>query len=213
MQAGMIRSYNSIFVDPDRLKIPRPEWKDLVYVVAFLHSVVIERKKYGPAGWCIPYEFSQDDMLASLNFLERFLQRTVEGSAPSYTTIQYMIGDVQYGGRITDPFDEELFRTYGKRWLTPDAVNDSKSKPPFVLVTANKAQYTVPTGCTTLEDYIKQIKLKIPENDTPEIFGLHRMCCVVLCCVVLFALFPCLFDCSLALSHCHSQCGHSVRYQ
>jgi dynein heavy chain len=31
----------------------------------------------------------------------------------SWKAIQYMVTEVQYGGRITDDLDRELFNTYG----------------------------------------------------------------------------------------------------
>lgn len=38
-----------------------------------LHSVVIERRKFGPLGWCIPYEYNYSDLEASLLFIEKYL--------------------------------------------------------------------------------------------------------------------------------------------
>ena len=35
----------------------------------------------------------------------------------SWNTIQYMVAEVQYGGRITDDLDRELFITYAAKWL------------------------------------------------------------------------------------------------
>lgn len=37
--------------------------------------------------------------------------------AYSWKAIQYMVTEVQYGGRITDDLDRELFITYGQLWL------------------------------------------------------------------------------------------------
>lgn len=45
-------------------------WKQLLFIMCYMHSVVKERRKFGPIGWNIAYEFNQPDMTASLHFLQ-----------------------------------------------------------------------------------------------------------------------------------------------
>eukprot|EP00996_Jenningsia_fusiforme_P000847 NODE_176_length_2898_cov_43.424008_g160_i0.p2 GENE.NODE_176_length_2898_cov_43.424008_g160_i0~~NODE_176_length_2898_cov_43.424008_g160_i0.p2 ORF type:complete len:117 (-),score=1.95 NODE_176_length_2898_cov_43.424008_g160_i0:1233-1583(-) len=103
LKAGLSRTFSTI-VTPDLIeKHDTEKWRALLYTVCFMHSVVQERRKFGPLGWCIPYEFNNSDLEASLLFLEKHINATVAvGQALSWTTIKYMIGEVQYGGRITD---------------------------------------------------------------------------------------------------------------
>ena len=90
-------------------KIDHEKWRTLSFSQAFLHSVVQERRKFGPIGWCVPYEYNASDLEACLNFIEKHLTSTITVGQPlSWITIQYMVAEVQYGGRITDDLDREL---------------------------------------------------------------------------------------------------------
>jgi len=73
VRAGLLRTFSTI-VNPEFLeKIDHPNWRTLTYGVCFLHSIVIERKKFGALGWCVPYEYNNSDLQASLLFIERYL--------------------------------------------------------------------------------------------------------------------------------------------
>ena len=59
-----------------------PNWKNLIFTVCYLNSVVIERRKFGSLGWCVPYEFNNSDLEASLSFTEKYLNN-LANLAPS----------------------------------------------------------------------------------------------------------------------------------
>jgi dynein heavy chain, axonemal len=80
---------------------------------------VYERRKFGPLGFCVPYEFNQSDLEASLTYIENHMNAASLGTAQiSWKAIVFMVCEIQYGGRITDNLDREMFSTYGNLWLT-----------------------------------------------------------------------------------------------
>ncbi|KAL3815567.1 hypothetical protein ACHAXA_000299 [Cyclostephanos tholiformis] len=171
LRAGLLRSYTpGVMVDRDRLeRVETAQWRQLLFVLCFLHSVVQERRKFGPLGWCIPYEYNNGDLQSCMLFLEKHLYN----GEISWGTFQYMVSDVQYGGKITDSLDVRLFRTYTKKWLTEKTCQEGYTFNPAspVLRISNDFQYTVPAHAEH-EDCRKHIE-KLPEDESPEIFGLH----------------------------------------
>jgi len=149
-------------------KIDHEKWRTIVFVQAVLHSIVQERRKFGPIGWCVPYEFNNSDLDASLLFLEKHFSTTIVAGTPiSWITVQYMVAEAQYGGRITDDLDRELFNTYAARWL-----GDESFKQGFAFNNyAAEYDYTVPDGLEIV--VFKNHIDTIPPVDSPNIFGLH----------------------------------------
>lgn len=141
----------------------------LLFSLCFTHSTVQERRKFGPLGWCVPYEFNDGDLNASIVFLEKHL----EFSTLSWSTLQFMVGDVQYGGRITDDMDRRLFGAYMETWFSSGTLsNDFSFNPEKPLNKLNdNFQYKI-RDYLELGDYLKYIQ-SFPDIDSPEIFGMH----------------------------------------
>lgn len=108
LKAGLLRSYTpGVMVDQDKIeRVETTQWRQLLFALCFLHSIVQERRKFGPLGWCIPYEYNNGDLQSCVLFLEKHLYN----GAISWSTFQYMVAAVQYGGKITDSLDVRLFR-------------------------------------------------------------------------------------------------------
>lgn len=125
-------------------KVDNEKWRTVVFAIAVLHSVVQERRKFGPLGWCVPYEFNSSDLEASLFAVEKHFASTILVGQPlSWPTICYMVGEVQYGGRITDDLDREVSTRALKATMTSEIC--LKTATAIATMSVNRQCVSIPS--------------------------------------------------------------------
>jgi len=57
---------------------------------------VIERRKFGPLGWCVPYEFNNSDLEASLAYVEKYITNLMQGPATNMQALSINTNVIKY---------------------------------------------------------------------------------------------------------------------
>ncbi|KAL7709827.1 dynein heavy chain cytosolic putative [Lotmaria passim] len=140
-------------------------WRRLLLSLTFFHAVIQERRRFGPLGWNIPYEWSQPDFSASVQALQTYLRD--DGDAVPWKALRYMIGVINYGGRVTDFLDSRCLATILEKFFNEDVV-----VPNSQVDFSADGVYRIPTDTTSLAD-IRAYLNDLPNFESPELFGLH----------------------------------------
>ena len=162
------QSYTKL-TDEMLVECPTKEFKSLVYVLAFFHAVIQERKKFGKIGWNVNYDFNESDFRISFRLISLYLNKAYQNKEEElpWETLRYLIGEAMYGGRVTDDFDRRVLNTYLKEYLGEFIFDNNQT----YYFSNSGSDYTIPI-CENLEQTILFID-QIPLFTSPGVFGLH----------------------------------------
>lgn len=159
IKANLRRSYDGI--SEQQLEDPRGYLKKMIFGICFFHSQVQERRKFGPLGWNIRYEFNDSDLDTSLTMLPLLLE---EQEDIPWDALLFVIGHITYGGRVTDDLDRRCLISMLKKILNTQIFEDDYKF-------SDSGIYYAPKD-GTLQSYIDYIET-LPLKDEPEVFGMH----------------------------------------
>jgi dynein heavy chain len=162
LRANLRRSYMT-FDNQELNDCKKPEeFKMLLFNFCFFHAIVQDRRKFGPIGWNIPYEFTTEDLTVCKRQLKIFLD---EYDKIPYKVLNYLGAQINYGGRVTDDKDKRLIQTIMQIYITPQALEVGHKL-------SESGTYICPKPGNQ-EEYIEYIS-QLPLNPHPEVFGMHE---------------------------------------
>eukprot|EP00924_Labyrinthula_sp_SR-Ha-C_P008574 snap_masked-scaffold_37-processed-gene-0.12-mRNA-1 protein AED:0.06 eAED:0.07 QI:0/0/0/1/1/1/3/0/4292 len=141
-------------------------YNKLLFGLCFFHALIQERRKFGPLGWNIPYEFNDTDLDISMKQLNSYMKEYREGIP--FEVLNFLTSYINYGGRVTDAIDlrtiDRILKTfYCKKILLESYIFSPSGVYKSVMVNEDNPKGSI----------LDQIE-KLPLVSEPEIFFLHK---------------------------------------
>jgi dynein heavy chain len=127
------------------------------------HSLILGRKKFGSQGWSRKYNFNDGDLTICGDVLHNYL---ASSDTVPYPDLQYLFGEIMYGGHITDDWDRRTNMTYLQVLIKPEIMSAMQ----LTLMPCN-FKSPDPTKFDRAA-YVRFVDEKLPPED-PKMFGLH----------------------------------------
>ncbi|XP_050084093.1 dynein axonemal heavy chain 6 [Anopheles aquasalis] len=167
LRSNLIRSITELDRSWFEFHVLGAQWRAMIFGLCMFHGVILERRKFGPLGWNITYEFSENDRACALRTLDIYCDRENRAPIP-WDALEYINGEITYGGRVTDAWDQRCLRSILKRF------SSSRILDPQYSYSAS-GFYMCPDGegARKMDDYLAYVT-SLPIHDPPDIFGMHE---------------------------------------
>ncbi|TPX59753.1 hypothetical protein SpCBS45565_g07659 [Spizellomyces sp. 'palustris'] len=162
IKANLLRTYATFNEDYLNSCTKTREWKKLLFSISFFHAVVQERRKFGSLGFNIPYEFTDGDMRICIRQLNMFLEEYEE---VPFKVLKYTVGEINYGGRVTDDWDRRLIMNILEDYCNVKVLEDG------YRFSSSDLYYSIPAdNYNAYRNYIRGL----PIEETTEVFSMHE---------------------------------------
>lgn len=102
----------------DFIQNSSPQRAQLLFILAWFHALVQERRTYIPQGWSKFYEFSYGDLRAATQIIDNILSISDKGPF-NWPALYGLFENAIYGGRIDEAFDLRVLRSYLEKYFSP----------------------------------------------------------------------------------------------
>lgn len=147
----------------EKAKSHKPlDFKALLFGLCMFHSLILGRRKFGSQGWSRKYNFNDGDLRICGDILHNYLSNYEK---VPYADLQYLYGEIMYGGHITDNWDRRTNSTYLKVLIKPKIMEGMNMTLAPGFRSPDPAKFD-------RSAYIKYVEEKLPA-EIPQMFGLH----------------------------------------
>jgi len=161
VRANLARTFQDISSEAYECCSKGREYKKLLFCLAFFHASILERRKFGAIGWNVPYEWMDSDFQVSREQVAMYLES--QPGVP-WDTLNYIIAEANYGGRVTDDKDVRLISAFLLRFFNEGILDDDYKLSPL-------EEYYAPKEGTL--DELRAYIQGLPMDEDPQVFGLH----------------------------------------
>ena len=143
----------------------------LFFMLAWFHAVIQERLRYAPLGWTKMFEFGDADKRCAFDTLSYWIDSVAKGrdNLPPeripWSAIRTLLGQVVYGGRLDNDFDQRLLDSFLEDMFTPRCFGDD-----FKLM-HGVSELMAPESGTSKAQFMAWAE-RLPENESPAWLGL-----------------------------------------
>ena len=166
LKANLKRAW--CFFSKDYIDEADSKTKSILFGLCHFHSILMERKQFGPMGYNMKYPFSIGDLRDSAKCLQNYMDNIGGGKIP-WQDLKYIFGEIMYGGHIVNDFDRLLANEYLNFYMKDELLDEMELYP---FAEDEKGASFMSPAPTSFEKYIQHID-KNMTGDTPIAFGLH----------------------------------------
>ncbi|KAM6403695.1 dynein axonemal heavy chain 17 [Rhynochetos jubatus] len=159
MSAHLHKALDLFTQDTLELCSKEAEFKSILFALCYFHAAVTERRKFGAQGWNAPYPFSDSDLTTSVHILRNYLE---PNATVPWDDLRYLVGEIIYGGHITDGWDRRLCRTYLSEYIRAETLEGEVALAPGFLIPPS----------LDYKGYHQYVAEHLPP-ESPGLYGLH----------------------------------------
>lgn len=139
-------------------------WEKLLFGVCFFHGLLLERQRFGARGWVdSSVIFNDGDLRISLGHLRSFL--LASKSDVPIAALNYVIGECNYGGRVTDEMDRRVLLSHLSQFLSLNILQD------YYTFSTSGIYFAPPKA--SIDTYVQYVR-QLPISQTSDLFGLDE---------------------------------------